>query len=100
MSQAAADVSTRAWALLALVAGAVLIPTLTGTIPDLPAGVSVALMSLAVAAISRLVPGTGTLACRAPSTVAAAGRDTCPVPAGRVTDPVHHPLRPRAPGMA
>ena len=50
--------------------------------------------------IARLATGFGALAARTVAVAHATGREAPPVLSGRVTDPVHHPLRPRAPGSA
>lgn len=91
----ARDVTTRLLVLLAAVAGAVL----GSTLPASP-GVGVALVAAALATLlvlsARQVYVVGQL--RPVAAVPATG--PAPVLAGRVTDPVHHPLRPRAPGLA
>jgi hypothetical protein len=87
---------------LALVAGGaltLLMPSLLASTADgSPAAVLVA-VAVAVAAVAVLLihvrtPVPGTLAPRS-----GAADQTTPVPTGRATDPLHHPLRPRAPGL-
>jgi len=89
-------------ALASLVAGAfaLLSPVLLLGTVDAPTSVSLAMVALVLAALVRLgehgTAVTGRLAAVRPPT-----RDeTPPVPTGRITDPTHHPLRPRAPGPA
>jgi hypothetical protein len=79
---------------------ALLTATLTAAAPllgaDAPAAVGLAVLVLAVAALVR-VNAAGLLALRP---VASYPRERQPAPAlaSRVADPVHHPVRPRAPG--
>jgi len=78
---------------------ALLMPSLFATTVDAPsAAVLAALAVAAVAALARdrlvVIPVTSGLA---PQPGSAA--EVPSFLAGRVTDPVHHPLRPRAPGL-
>lgn len=77
---------------------ALLLPLLAG--PDLAGSATLAVVTLAFAALTRFglhgvarTTGTGAAS---PATL----RRTVPVLHGGVPDPVHHPLRPRAPGLA
>lgn len=66
---------------------------------DAPSAVVLAAVVIAAAAavtLCRLVATLATGAPRPPSPAVAAATSYL---AGRVTDPVHHPLRPRAPGL-
>jgi hypothetical protein len=100
MSRALEDASTRTLALLTGVLGlgfAALLPMLFTA--DAPSA-GVAMLTFALAAVLVLATRQVLLAAglRPVATVIAAG--PAPVLAGRVTDPVHHPLRPRAPELA
>jgi hypothetical protein len=79
---------------------AVLSPLVLLTAGEASATVGLAVVTLVLAALARLGENGALLSAR----VAVAGpptRDEAPpVLAGRVTDRVHHPLRPRAPGPA
>ena len=88
---------------LALVVGGaltLLMPSLLASTADgSPAAVFVA-VALAVAAVAVLLihvttPVPGTMTPRS-----GAADQSAPVLTARVTDPQHHPLRPRAPGLA
>ena len=82
--------------LLALTLGVVLLPALTGTAPS--ASLSLGLVAAALVAFAACLPGLGALGHVAPSRVRRGASDLRAVRVGQVTDPVHHPLRPRAPG--
>jgi len=89
------------FALAIMVGGtvALLTPSLLATTVDTPAVVLAALV-VALAAAAGLNHHVATLATRA---LASSPRPSDDVPvylAGQVTDPVHHPIRPRAPGTA
>lgn len=64
---------------------------------DGPAAVTLAVLLLALAVVARNAR-VGAVAASTPATVPPPGREVAPILTGRVTDPVHHPLRPRAPG--
>ena len=103
MSQTLVDATTRTRFLLASVVGAVLaclLPSLLATAVDAPAAVTLAVVVLVLAGIAQLGNRVGVLAARFVPATQLTGREAPLVLAGRVTDPVHHPLRPRAPGMA
>ena len=82
-------------AALALLAPLLFLPAL-----DSSAAVSLAVVTLVLAALLRLGDRGAGLAVRAVVTGTPNAGETPPVLTGRITDPVHHPLRPRAPGMA
>jgi hypothetical protein len=79
---------------------AVLASLLLFTAVDPSAAVSLAVVTLVLAALLRLSDHGAGFATRAVVTGSPTTRETPPVLTGRITDPVHHPLRPRAPGMA
>jgi hypothetical protein len=103
MSRMGGAVTARLRLALAIVVGsavALLMPSLFATTVDAPSAALLAVLAVALtAALGRnrlvAVPVTSALAPQ-PGTA-----DEAPsFLAGRVTDPVHHPLRPRAPGLA
>jgi len=104
MSRAVDDATTRARLLLTgllVVALATLVPTLQAAAGDpAPTAVALAVLAPTLAAIARLGTGLGALAARPLALAQTTGSEAPPVLSGRVTDPVHHPLRPRAPGSA
>ena len=82
--------------------GAVLmliVPSLLATGADSSGVLALAVVALAAAALV-LVVGVDVLAARALVAVRTTGPGVTPALSGRVTDPTHHPLRPRAPGSA
>lgn len=85
--------------LLALLAGALaaVLPTLVTSVDE--AGLTSALLALAVAALLGAAHDTVDLSLRG-ARVGPVARRPEPVLATRATDPTHHPLRPRAPGPA
>lgn len=101
MRRAIEDAVTRSLTLLTvavLLGLATVLPALFAT--DSPAAAATAVLALALAALLVIalcqVRGTAALhpvAC-------ATGNGPPPVLTGRVTDPVHHPVRPRAPATA
>ena len=102
MSRALEDATTRTLALLTGVVGvglAAVLPTLFTATADAPSA-GVAVLSLALAALlARAMRQVLFAACLRPvAAVVASGPP--PLLPGRITDPVHHPLRPRAPGLA
>ena len=104
MSRDVDDATTRVRLVLTgllVVALATLVPTLQAAAGDpAPTAVALAVVALALAAIARLVTEFGALAAGTVYVAHSTGREAPPVLSGRVTDPVHHPLRPRAPGSA
>ena len=88
-------------ALAVTVGGAValLMPSVLATTVDAPAAVVLTALAVAVAAVVALSSHCAT---SVPRVLALQGGPVYEVPsvlAGRVTDPLHHPLRPRAPGL-
>jgi hypothetical protein len=88
-------------ALALVVSGAValLMPSLLATPMDAP---SVALMAAVAVALAAVVGLNRLIATSVPRSLAAPPRTADQAPsflAARVTDPLHHPLRPRAPGL-
>jgi hypothetical protein len=79
------------------VALTVMVPSMLATGLDATALVTVALMSLGLAALARFGHHGGALAARTIAVIAHKQGDLIVTPT-RVTDPVHHPVRPRAPG--
>jgi hypothetical protein len=77
-----------------------LAPLLFLTAVDTSATVSLTVVTLVLAALVRICDNGAGLAARAVVTGFPTAGETPPVLTGRITDPVHHPLRPRAPGMA
>lgn len=102
MSTPCDQTSTRRWSTVAAILAAalcVLLPTLDGSSTP-GTSVAVASLALALAALLVLAAGLIMLGARSVSGAVAAGEDPPPVLTGRATDPVHHPVRPRAPGLA
>ena len=102
MSRAPHDARTRRRAALQSLGAAglaLLAPLLFFTTFDSSAAVSLAVLTLVLAALVRLADRGPFLADPIVVRPPPAG-ETPPVVTGRITDPVHHPLRPRAPGMA
>ena len=83
-------------AVLLAAALSLLLPPLVTT--DTPAGIGLAVVVLALAAMLRFRTFAGALSARPSTPAYATAREVPPLLPGRVTDPVHHPLRPRAPG--
>jgi hypothetical protein len=88
-------------ALALVVGGAItlLMPSLLASSVDGPSSAVLVAVALAVAAVAVLLSHVAT---PAPGTLAPHSRaadDAAPLLTGRVTDPLHHPLRPRAPGL-
>ena len=92
-----------AWAVPMSAVGALLIvvlPSLGLTAHDAAGSAAVTLLALAIAGLVK-----SEISCVAgvvlPITASAASTRSEPAPMlpGRATDPVHHPLRPRAPGL-
>lgn len=102
MSRALEDATTRLLALLTGLVGvgvAAVLPTLfTASIDARSAGV--AALTLALAGLLALATRQVLLAACVQPVAAVAGDGPPPLLSGRVTDPVHHPVRPRAPGQA
>jgi hypothetical protein len=88
-------------ALALVVGGAItlLMPSLLASSVDGPSSAVLVAVALAVAAVAVLLSHVAT---PVPGTLAPHSRaadDAAPLLTGRVTDPLHHPLRPRAPGL-
>ena len=102
MSGALEDATRGTFVLLTGLVGAVLgivLPTLFTTAPD-ASSTAVAVLAMALAALLALGTRWVSLAALVQPVGAVAGDGPPPVLHGRVTDPVHHPIRPRAPGLA
>jgi hypothetical protein len=78
---------------------AILAPSLTATATDASTTVTLALLMLAIASLVRIGRRVGAVASRGVAATAPTGDGPPPPVAGPVTDPMHHPLRPRAPGI-
>ena len=85
-----------------MVGGAValLVPSLFATTVDAPSAVVLAALVMALAVAVGLNSHVATLAASVLAEPPRAADEAPSFLAGRVTDPVHHPLRPRAPGSA
>ena len=98
----AVDTTVRLRAVLTALLGAalaVVMPTLLSTGAETSGTVTLAVVTLALSALARSGTGAVPVLVRT-RTLAPATADAAPVVlADRVTDPVHHPLRPRAPGL-
>jgi hypothetical protein len=68
--------------------------------PDPAASLSVGVLALTLAALVSFGLCGLTLTSRTTVVVPSTGDPAPPLLPGRVTDPLHHPLRPRAPGTA
>lgn len=84
----------RAWLVVALLVPLVLTVGGTPGAPDTAALLVACVAALAVAASPALAP----VAVRAATPARGHAAPPPPLPASRITDPVRHPLRPRAPG--
>ena len=82
---------------LALIAPSLLA---TATATDASGTVTLAVLMLALASLVGFGHRGGTVAARGVTAIAPTGDDPPPPVAGLVADPMHHPLRPRAPGSA
>jgi hypothetical protein len=103
MSRAREDIAAPSGVTLATLVGAlvaVLLPSLLFTASDTAGLVTIVVLALAVAALA----GSGVRCVNLAAGAVLSGprrRDRLsPVLPDRATDPVHHPLRPRAPGTA
>ena len=104
MGRESTGVTAWVWAALCGTACALLVmlaPSLLATSAAQSTPLTLAIVTMALAALVRLDVRSVALAAAAGRCATAPARDAAPlVLTGRVTDPVHHPLRPRAPGMA
>jgi hypothetical protein len=85
---------------LACAVFAALMPTLLTVGTDVPSAVTAAALALMFAAVPLLCSRHVVLRVAAQRPTYAPADGAAPVLRGRATDPVHHPLRPRAPGPA
>lgn len=102
MSPVLEDATTRILVALGVLVSGVLsiaLPSLL-TIPTDPSSTAVALLALAFAALLGFGMCWMALAARSVAAVLPTGDAPPVVLPGRVTDPAHHPIRPRAPGPA
>jgi len=106
MRRAPEDATPRGTAALAVLLGGVLGGVLALvlspllTTQDDPTSAAVAVLALALAAVLGLGRSTALLGARPGGVVLVSGDDFSRLLSGRVTDPTHHPVRPRAPGSA
>jgi hypothetical protein len=103
MNRGVDDATTRVRLVLTgllVMALASLVPSLSASAGDAQTTVALAVVALALAAIARFATDFDALAARTMAAAHAIRREAPPVLSTRVTDPVHHPLRPRAPGSA
>ena len=105
MSRASEDATARprvALGSMVAVTLALLAPSLlaTATATDASGTVTLAVLVLAVGSLLRLGHRGGAVASRGVAATAPTGHGPPPPVAVLVTDPKHHPLRPRAPGSA
>ena len=96
--------TARVWVALVGTACALLVmlaPSLLATSAAESTPLTVAIVTMALAVLVRLDLRSVALAAAGARSATPPAHDAAPlVLTGRVTDPVHHPLRPRAPGMA
>ena len=90
----------RAFVTVLGVALVIVMPPLVITASDTANAITLGVVTLAVAALVRFGTRSVPLAARPRTASACMGGQAPPVLGDRVTDPVHHPLRPRAPGQA
>lgn len=76
-----------------------LLPLVLATQANAPSAAVLAALAVALAAVLLLVSHVAGLVPNALASVPHASADVLSLLAGRVTDPQHHPLRPRAPGL-
>jgi len=103
MSRMLGAVTPRLRVALVIMAGAavsLMLPVLVAPTVDSSTSMVLAALVMACVAAARLNSHVATSVARvsAPSSRSADGAPM--LLAGRVTDPIHHPIRPRAPGMA
>jgi hypothetical protein len=102
MSRALEDATTRFLASLTSLVGvavAAVLPTLCTAAADAPS-VGAAALTLGIAGLLALALRQVLLTACLHPVAAVAADGPPPLLPGRVTDPVHHPVRPRAPGLA
>ena len=98
-------VAARARVRLALVflvgcALGVLVPSLVTATGEASSAVVLTAVALTLASVLAFGGHATAQAVAAPSPPPCPAQQALPLLGGRVTDPVHHPLRPRAPGLA
>lgn len=88
-------------AIALVVGGAItlLTPSLLATTVDGPSAAVLVAVALAVAAMAVLLSNVATLVPGTLAPLARAVDEAAPILKARATDPQHHPLRPRAPGL-
>jgi hypothetical protein len=102
MSRIVGAVAARRRLALALTLGgaiALLMPSLLATTGDAPSAVVLVAVVAAVAAVVGLTGQAAILVAGAPAPQPRTANVAPGCLAGRATDPAHHPLRPRAPGL-
>lgn len=103
MSEALDSATPRGWVAVTLLTSSMLIlllPSLLMGSSDSAGSVALAVAALGFASLCRLGTRHQLLASRTRVMAVPRRAAVVPVLAGRVTDRVHHPLRPRAPGRA
>ena len=101
MTRPSQPASMRVWAPIATLLGAVvvvLLPSVLAPNAEPSLAIAAAALALALAALRKVGLRDLALAARTTHARPTRGDDVPPVLAGRTTDPLHHPLRPRAPG--
>jgi hypothetical protein len=78
---------------------ALLMPSVSATTLDAPSAMVAAALAAVVAAVVVLSSGCTTSTPRALALQPCMADDVPSLIGGRVTDPLHHPLQPRAPGL-
>ena len=66
--------------------------------PDGSITLALTALALVLVAVAAMGPGLGALVAGSVIPLPVAAGETPPTLTGRATDPIHHPLRPRAPG--
>ena len=102
MSRMVGAATARLRLALALVVGgvvALLMPSLLATTMDAPSAALMVAVTIALAAVAGLNSLIATSMPRALAPQPRTADETPSFLAARVTDPLHHPLRPRAPGL-
>ncbi|WP_088286639.1 hypothetical protein [Kineosporia sp. A_224] len=98
-SAARARCAAAVCALVAVLAVLSALPALTPG-PAVPAAAALAVLALALVGLTHAATRSVVPVQAAPARGRARAGDAVPSRAGTATDPVHHPLRPRAPGQA
>lgn len=103
MSRAIQDAELRLWRALVTLAYAtlcLLLPSLVMATSDVSTTIAVGVLAAALAALVQVGMCSAACAPSGRSGVLTTADDAPPLLTGRITDPVHQPLRPRAPGLA